>query len=312
MRSLVARFSVALLAAALAACAQGRPAPRAPAPPAAPEAAPPPPPPQAPRAELPLGGRELFPRYRLVGFCGTPGAPALGELRGDLGEKAKAIRKYAEKYGDGREILPTFELIAVLVLGLPNDGKYRRRVDFSVVDSYLAAAREAKALLLLNIQPGLSDFMTEVKHFEKYLHEPDVGVALDPEWAMKPGQKPGEYYGRTTGGVINEVAEYMAAIVAQDDLPEKALVYHQFTRASLKDEAAITPHKGVALIKSVDGWGPKWAKIETYNHLVKTLSPGVHVGFKLFFYEDTLKGGKVMTPKEVLALLPEPEYVMYE
>jgi hypothetical protein len=312
MRSIVALFSVALLAA-LAGCASGHGATLAP--PAAPlaESAPPPPvPPVAPRAELPLGGRELFPRYRLVGFCGTPGAPALGELRGDLTEKAKAVRKYAEKYGQDREILPTFELIAVLVLGLPGDGKYRRRVDFSVVDNYLSAAREAKALLLLNIQPGLSDFVTEVKHFEKYLHEPDVGVALDPEWAMKPGQKPGEYYGRTTGAVINEVAELMASIVAQDDLPEKALVYHQFTRASLKDEDAITQHKGVAIIKSVDGWGPKWAKIETYNHLVKTLSPGVHIGFKLFFYEDTLKGGKVMTPKEVLGLLPEPEYVMYE
>jgi hypothetical protein len=310
MRSLAALFSVALLAV-LAGCASGHSGPLAPSS-AAFEAAPATTPPPAPKVELPLGGRELFPRYRLVGFCGTPGAPALGELRGDLGEKAKAIQKYAEKYSEGREILPTFELIAVLVLGLPGDGKYRRRVANEVVDRYLIAAREAKALLLLNIQPGMSDFLTEVQHFEKYLREPDVGVALDPEWAMKPGQKPGEYYGRTTGAVINEVAEYMAAIVAQDDLPEKALVYHQFTRASLKDEEVITQHKGVAIIKSVDGWGPKRAKIETYNHLVKTLSPGVHIGFKLFFYEDTLKGGKVMTPKEVLSLLPEPEYVMYE
>jgi hypothetical protein len=312
VRPLDALFSVALLAAtAFAGCVEGhreaRP-PSAPPPPAAPPAAPP-----GPRPELPLGGREIFPRYRLVGFCGTPGAPALGELRGDLAAKAKAMRSYAEKYSQGREVMPTFELIAVLVLGLPGvDGKYRRRVEYEVVDRYLSAAREAKAMLLLNIQPGRSDFMTEVAHFEKYLHEPDVGVALDPEWAMKPGQKPGEFYGQVTGATINEVAEYLAAIVKQDDLPEKALIYHQFTRASLKGEEAVTTHPGVAIIKSVDGWGPKYAKIETYRHLAKTLVPGVHAGFKLFFYEDTSMGGKVMTPKEVMALMPEPEYVMYE
>jgi hypothetical protein len=262
---------------------------------------------------LPRGGRAIFPAYRLVGFCGTPGAPALGRLAGDLTAKGRAVLDYAEKYAGARPVLPAFELIAVLVLGLPGaDGKYRRRVDDAVVDRYLVAAREAKALLLLNVQPGRSDFMTEVRHFERYLREPDVGVALDPEWAMKPGQKPGERYGQTTGETVNEVAEYLSKIVAEGDLPEKALVFHQFTRYMLKDEGAIRAHPGVALVKSVDGWGPKRAKIETFNHLVKGMGPGVHVGFKLFFYEDTSTGGKLMTPTEVLSLTPEPEYVMYE
>ena len=39
---------------------------------------------------------------------------------------------------------------------------------------------------------------------------------------------------------------------------------------------------------------------------------GVHPGFKLFFDEDTRNGSRLMTPKEVLALTPQPEYVMYE
>lgn len=270
--------------------------------------------PAKPRPELPLGGREIFPVYRVVGFCGTPNAPALGRLAGDLTVKAKAVREYADKYARERKALPAFELIAVLVLGLPGaDGKYRRRVDDAVVDRYLLAAREAGALLLLNIQPGRSDFVTEVKHFEKYLREPDVGVALDPEWAMKAGQKPGEFYGQTTGPVINEVAAYLAGLVAQGDLPEKALVYHQFNRAVLKDEALLEPHPGVVVIKSVDGWGPKRAKIETYNHLVKSLPSGVHAGFKLFFDEDiSVPGSKLMTPDEVMKLSPQPEYVMYE
>jgi hypothetical protein len=45
---------------------------------------------------------------------------------------------------------------------------------------------------------------------------------------------------------------------------------------------------------------------------MEKIRPGVHPGFKLFFDEDTRNGSRLMTPKEVLALSPQPEYVMYE
>jgi hypothetical protein len=269
----------------------------------------------APRLELPRGGREIFPAHRLVGFCGTPGAPALGRLAGNLPQKTKTLLSYAEKYvqGSSRKVLPVFELIAVVVQGAPgNDGKWRRRVPDSVVDEYLQAARAAKALLLLNIQPGHSDFLTEAKHFERYLHLPDVGLALDPEWAMKGKQKPGVTFGQTTGAVLNDVAEYLSGIVKAGDLPEKVLVYHQVNGHVVKDESVLVGHAGVAIIQSVDGLGPKGSKIKTYNFLVKTKPAAVHAGFKLFFDEDKTNGGKLMNPDEVLALSPEPEYVMYE
>ena len=139
-------------------------------PPAAPPPSAAPSPPEALK-ELPRGGRALFPEYRLVGYCGTPGAPALGSLLGNLQARARALETEASHYADGRKPLPVFELIAVVVQsGAGPDGKFRRRVDDSVVDQYLRAARQAKALLLLNVQPGHSDFLTEVKSFESYLH----------------------------------------------------------------------------------------------------------------------------------------------
>ncbi|HXN33108.1 MAG TPA: hypothetical protein VN894_14655 [Polyangiaceae bacterium] len=263
--------------------------------------------------ELPRGGRTIFPDHRLVGFCGTPGAPALGELQGNLHAKAKALETRAATFALNRKILPVFELIAVVVQGGAGaDGKYRRRVDDSVVDEYLRVARESKALLLLNIQPGQSDFLTEVKTFDKYLREPDVGVALDPEWAMKPKQRPGQFFGQTTGATLNEVAAYLSSIVERYRLPEKALVFHEVVREVVKDEAAVTPYPGVAVIKSVDGLGPVHAKIATYGNLMEKITAGVHPGFKLFFDEDTRNGSRLMSAKEVLALSPQPEYVMYE
>jgi hypothetical protein len=35
-------------------------------------------------------------------------------------------------------------------------------------------------------------------------------------------------------------------------------------------------------------------------------------GFKLFFEEDVRAGSRLMTPQQVLALTPRPEYVLYE
>jgi hypothetical protein len=274
---------------------------------------PPAPPAPAPLKELPRGGRTLFPTYRLVGFCGTPGAPELGELQGNFPKEVKELETRTAPYAKGRPLLPVFELIAVVVQsGAGPDGKYRRRVDDSIVNLYLREARKSKALLLLNIQPGQSDFLTEVKSFESYLREPDVGVALDPEWAMKPKQRPGRFYGQTDGETINDVAVYLSTLVTEGNLPEKALVFHQVNRGVLKDEVELKPLPGVAFIKSVDGLGPVHSKIETYDYLMVTMKRGVHPGFKLFFDEDTRGGNRIMSPKEVLALSPQPEYVMYE
>src|SRR5687768_8390036 len=112
--ALLAAFAIA---STLAACA-ARPAPTEPVRPPEPAAKSPAPAPEPtapsppPRAELPLGGREIFPSYRLVGYCGTPGAPALGKLAGNLPARAKEIEALAKKYDSGRKVLPVFELIA--------------------------------------------------------------------------------------------------------------------------------------------------------------------------------------------------------
>jgi hypothetical protein len=267
----------------------------------------------APAPELPRGGRTLFPDHRLVGFCGTPGAPALGPLLDHPATKTAKLLSFAERYANDRSVLPVFELIAVVVqAGGGPDGKNRVRVLDGTVDEYLQAARQAHGLLLLNIQPGHSDFLTEVRRFERYLREPDVGVALDPEWAMLPKQAPGHFYGQANADSINGVIAYLSSIVADGNLPEKALVYHEVNDYVVKGELDIRPQAGVAVIKSVDGLGPKGAKLNTFHFLMRTTAPGVHAGFKLFFDEDRQNGATLMSPDEVMALVPRPEYVMYE
>jgi hypothetical protein len=263
---------------------------------------------------LPRGGRVLFPAHRLVGYSGGPGSAAFGRLGvGNLDQRVLEIDKLARGYAAGREPLPVLELIAVVVQPWPGrDGTYRVRIPPDVIDTYLAAARRHRALLLLNIQPGRARFLDEVAALERWLVEPDVGVALDPEWAVRPGQVPGRTFGRTTGAEIDAVAGYLAGLVSAHDLPEKALVVHQLRPDIVRGFAALRAHDGVAVVRSVDGIGPPAAKLSTWTGILTDRVSGLHPGFKLFFSEDAAHGSRLMTPAEVLALRPTPEYVLYE
>nr|WP_240979765.1 hypothetical protein [Streptomyces sp. HNM0574] len=280
---------------------------------AAPSASPPKRP--AKRPELPGGGRELFPRYQMTGYCGLPGAAALGRLgTGDLDERVKEVRKKAEEYARDREPMPVLELLATIANPVPGaEGKYRTRTSPDTIERHLDAARRHEALLLLNVQPGQADMLEEVKALEKWLVHPDVGVAVDPEWDMGPGEVPGKKYGRTTGRELTAIAGYLSGIVEKHGLPEKPMVFHQVGLSVVPERSALRTSPGVVPIMSADGIGAPELKRQTWNGLVKSLPAGLHTGFKLFYDEDAeAEGSRVMTPSEVLKLRPTPEYVMYE
>lgn len=276
-------------------------------------AAPSPKPTPTVKAELPRGGRLIEPRYRLVGYAGREGAEALGRLGiGDIDERAGELEERAQAYAGDREILPVFELIATVATSFPGpDGRYRVRADDKLIGSYLEAARRHHALLLLNIQPGRADFLPEVKAYEKWLREPDVGLALDPEWAVGDGQVPGHVYGRTSGRELDSVASYLADMVRRYDLPQKVLVFHQVHQSIVRDQGELRDHRELVIVKSVDGIGSRGAKEATWRRLTADMPDHFHSGFKLFYVEDK-RHGPLMTPEQVLDLRPEPIYVMYE
>ena len=218
----------------------------------------------------------------------------------------------AAPWGDGRSVLPVAELIATVVQGSPGrDGLFRTRMDDRVISTWLAAARQRKALLVLNIQPGRARFIDEAKAYQKWLTEPDVGLALDPEWAIGPGERPGQVFGHTTGAAVNDVAAYLSGLVQAHNLPQKALIVHVLRPQILRDPQGLHPHQGVALVKSVDGIGAVAAKTGTYHRVMAGTPSYVRPGFKLFFSEDATSG-PLMTPQQVLALTPQPDYVLYE
>jgi hypothetical protein len=259
--------------------------------------------------ELPRGGREIFPRYRVVAFYGAPQDDELGELGiGTPDQAAQRLEKQARPYRRGREVMPALELIAVVAAGAPHDdGKYRFRQSNKVIQRYLDAARRHKALLLLDVQPGRADFMSEVRRLEPFLRQPDVGLALDPEWHVGPSEIPGQVIGSVEAADVNAVSTYLADLVSEHKLPQKLLVIHQFTENMVRNKEQLEQPPGVALVLNVDGFGAPPDKISKYD-LFAAQRPRAHRGFKLFYREDT----DLMKPREVMRLRPRPELVIYE
>jgi hypothetical protein len=263
-----------------------------------------------PPPELPRGGRRIFPRYRVVGFYGAPQDDALGALGvGSPEEMAARLRKQARPYrGSGRRVLPAFELIASVASGAPgDDGSYSYRQSPATINRYLRAARKEKALLVLDVQPGRANFMREVKRLRPWLEQPDVSLALDPEWRVGPGQIPGKVIGTVSTAEVNRVTRYVRRIVRQRKLPQKLLLIHQFTEEMIPNKQRLLRPRELAVTLNVDGFGDQPDKIAKYGELTST-ARGFHHGFKLFYEEDT----NLMTPKQVQRLRPRPEVVVYE
>jgi hypothetical protein len=259
--------------------------------------------------QLPLGGRKIFPHYRVVAYYGAPQSHELGALGiGSPDAAGRRLRKQAGPYArKTRPVMLAFELIVTVANAAPGeDGLYRTRQTNAVVRRYLRAARRAKALLVLDIQPGHADFMDEVKHLDRWMREPDVGLALDPEWHT-PGAQPGSVIGSVDAGTVNAVSRHLAAIVRKRNLPEKLFVVHQFTPDMIRGKAQVVQRPGLATTMNVDGFGDRANKVSKYRQFTHD---GTHFrrGFKLFYEEDV----GLMRPRSVVALQPPPDLVVYE
>lgn len=263
-----------------------------------------------PPPELPGGGRTIFPERRVVAYYGAPQADELGELGiGSPDSAGRRLLRAAKPFErDKRPILPAMELIAVIAAADAGaDGMYRNRQDPKIIRRYLRAARKIGAILILDIQPGRSDFFAETVRLERWLREPDVGLALDPEWRVTDGEVPGQVIGRVETREVNAVSAWLQQLIDEHDLPQKLFVIHQFTD-DMVDEADVTQRPGLATVFNVDGFGGREIKVAKYKAFAQQMPEYAHPGFKLFYREDV----GLMSPRAVMRLKPRPDLIVYE
>ncbi|MEI5672502.1 MULTISPECIES: hypothetical protein [unclassified Nocardioides] len=263
-----------------------------------------------PVATLPGGRTRVFEGGRfLVAHYGTAGTGSLGVLGERSPDRAAAaVRRAARPFRrPGRPVQGVFELIVTVADGLPGrDGDFSHDIPRADVRRYVRAARQHGLLLLLDIQPGRSDFLTVAKRWEWALRDPHVGLALDPEWRMSRHQVPGRVVGRVHAREVNRTSAWLSRLVTRERLPEKLFVLHQFRTSMLPAVERIVGRPGLASVQHVDGFGTRQQKRATYRAVARPRQ--FTMGFKLFYDEDVHR----MDARAVQALRPRVRFVSFQ
>jgi hypothetical protein len=263
--------------------------------------------------QLPGGGQVLFPWHRLVALYGHPGTPSLGAL-GQQGLRAsiQRARMLAAAYRplSAVPVVPTFEIIATVAEASPGpDGDYSYQTPLALLRPWVRRAIAARMYVILDLQAGRASLLAQAKAYEPLLRLPDVGLAIDPEWALQPRQLPLRQIGSVSIRQVNGVVQWLAALTARYRLPQKLLVLHQFRLSMISNEQRLdTRHRDLAIVVHMDGQGTPQNKEQTWDAVTAAAPRGVFFGWKNFFVKDH----PMMTPKETMARTPQPVMISYQ
>jgi hypothetical protein len=271
-----------------------------------------------PAGPTPLPGA-LFPAKRIVAFYGNPlvrKMGVLGEYPVDemLSRLDQAVGEW-QKADPSTPVQPALHLIAVVAQGAPGrDGMYRARMDTALIEKVYGWAQRKNALLFLDIQVGHSTVQQELPRLLPFLSRPNVHLGIDPEFSMhyeREGVVPSKKVGQTDAAELNYAVRTLAKLVSDKQLPPKVLVVHRWTRKMVSHASSIALDPHVQIVMDMDGWGPPWLKFDSYRDYA-VVEPVQFTGFKLFFHHDLRKGDALLTPRELLRLLPRPMYIQYQ
>ncbi len=263
--------------------------------------------------QLPGGGQTIFADKRYVALYGHPLTGALGVL-GEQGPKASVTRarRVAAEYEDlaQESIVPAFEIIATVAAGSAGkDGDYSREWEIEVLRPLVEAAARAGIYVVLDLQSGRSDFLSQATLYEELLREPHVGLALDPEWRLTGDQKPLRQIGSVTAAEINETMDWLADLTDEYDLPQKMVLLHQFRASMITDRDDLDlGHDELAVIVQMDGDGTLGQKLDTWRALRAGAPRALRFGWKNFYDEDE----PTPSPATTFGIDPTPWWVSYQ
>ena len=259
----------------------------------------------------------ILPFKRIVAYYGNLYSKRMGVLGeyppNELWRRLRNELRAWENADPQTPVLPAIHYIAVVAQGSPQkDGKYRMRMPKSQIDSALSIARMGNAIVFLDVQVGMSNVKEEIPLLERYLKMPHVHLAIDPEFSMKDGSRPGTKIGSFEADDINYCSDYLAKLVRENNLPPKIFVVHRFTQRMVKSYNRIALHPEVQIVMNMDGFGPPWLKYDSYIAYIYR-EPVQFTGFKLFYKNDLRRPPhRLLTPLELIKLKPQPIYIMYQ
>ena len=270
------------------------------------------------KAPAPLPGAVL-PGHRIVAFYGNPLVKRMGVLGeypvDDMLTRLDQEVSRWQAADPSTPVQPALHLIAVVAQGdKGRDGMYRARMPDTLIERVYGWAQRKHALLFLDIQVGHSTVQQELPRLLKFLERPDVHLGLDPEFSMhydKEGLKPSTKIGTMMASDVNYAVRTLSDLVAAKNLPPKVLIVHRFTRRMVPNPREIALDPRVQIVMDMDGFGPPWLKFDSYRDY-EVADPVQYTGFKLFFHNDVKSGEPLITPRELLMLVPKPLYIQYQ
>ena len=314
MRPAALLAALAAICALLAGCTSDPPAGAAP-PPTPPEGTAPATTADPPVPELPGGGTEVFPGRRIAALYGHPGTPSMGVLgEQDLPRSIARAHDLAADFAPlvPEPVGPAFEIIATVADSAPGpDGDYSAEMSVEELRPWVEEAGRAGVYVVLDLQPGRADFLTQAKRYTELLAQPHVGLALDPEWRLAAGQRHGVQVGSVDAAEVNATSGWLADLVRDRGLPQKVFLLHQFRVPMIADrQDVVTARPELATVLHADGFGTPQEKIETWNALHAAPRPeGLWWGWKNFLDEDS----PTFTPRQTYDVRPEsPVFVSYQ
>ena len=216
----------------------------------------------------------------------------------------------AEYAADGAQVIPTFEIIASVAAAGPTDGDYSEESSPESLAAWIQFARENGMYVILDLQPGREDFLTQAKQYEELLKLPNVGLALDPEWRLLPDQVHLRQIGRVGAAEVNTVVNWLADLVKTNGLPQKMLIVHQFKSTMIVNRERLKQRPELQMVIQMDGQGPIPTKDDTYAFLTAgTEEAHWKWGWKNFFDEDS---PETRDPAYTIDHSPVPVFVSYQ
>jgi hypothetical protein len=264
--------------------------------------------------QLPGGGQVLFPGRLLVALYGHPGTGALGVLgEQDLEGSIERARAHAAPYETLVEdpVVPAFEIIATVASSSAgSDGNYSAEADPEFLRPWVEAAGEAGLYVVLDLQPGRTDFVTQAERYRSLLELPHVGLALDPEWRLSPDGVHLTQVGSVGVDEVNRVIGWLADLTREHVLPQKLLVLHQFQLRMIDGRERLdTSRDELAVMVHADGQGSQGDKQATWRALHGNPPAGLFWGWKNFYDEDA----PMLTPEQTMAdVSPRPDLISYQ
>ncbi len=268
----------------------------------------------AANGELPGGGGLAFPGRRMIAMYGHPSGAALGVMgEQPPAEAVERLQPIIDQYQalEEQPVIPAFEIIVTVASEFPGeDGDYSNEGAPEDFVGYIDAITEAGGYAVLDLQPGRASFLEQAKRYEELLKRPNVGLAIDPEWQIGANEMPMQRIGNTTAAQVDEVAQTLADLTRENNLPQKVFIVHQFQTQMVRDREQIdTSHPELAFVIHADGHGTPGMKFETWNALRQGLSDDWFMAWKNFIDEDT----PTFTPEQTYETVnPRPWFVSYQ